>query len=332
MLSAARAVHAPAESDEAVRLLLAAAIDMLDADAGSVLVLDGRVLRAVAASGGDCAVDEVFEVGRGVMGRVVATAEPLRVDGALLGDGHGWFGPAPHGALTVPLCWGETVIGILAITGSPVHELDDDDLVALQVVAAHVSSVLVRPKTTLADAESTIVVSNGNDAITGLASREVFADRVNRSLRRGGGSGLAVILVNLDDFKRVNDSWSYAAGDELLRAVAFRLDGAIRDSDTVSRLTGAEFAVLVEGVTRVADDKGAHGTLVDVRADVPAETMTAAGAVDLTFADGTTLDATGMRYAGDGIWQFTDVTVVLPAIPGGAAPLPSATPAPEQQP
>lgn|SRR5690606_26399113 len=99
-----------------------------------------------------------------------------------------------------------------------------------------------------------------------------------------------------------------------------------------AQLQTTDQLVLVEGVTRVADDKGAHGTLVDVRADVPAETMTAAGAVDLTFADGTTLDATGMRYAGDGIWQFTDVTVVLPAIPGGAAPLPSATPAPEQQP
>lgn len=90
--------------------------------------------------------------------------------------------------------------------------------------------------------------------------------------------------------------------------------------------------VLVDGLTRVADNRGAAGTLVGVRADIPAETMTASGAVDLTFADGTTLDASSMSYTPDGTWRFTEVTVVLPATPGAAAAPPPAPAAPEPQP
>lgn len=99
-----------------------------------------------------------------------------------------------------------------------------------------------------------------------------------------------------------------------------------------AQLQTTDQLVLVEGVARIADSTGAHGTLVGVRANIPQESMTASGTVDMTFANGTTLDATGMAYTGDGNWRFTDVTLVLPSTPGAGTTPDADTQTPEPQP
>jgi diguanylate cyclase (GGDEF)-like protein len=83
-----------------------------------------------------------------------------------------------------------------------------------------------------------------HDPLTGLANRVLFHDRLTTALRRRQGS-VAVMFLDLDDFKTVNDAYGHAAGDTVLRAVADALQGAIRDEDTVARLGGDEFAVLL---------------------------------------------------------------------------------------
>ncbi len=83
------------------------------------------------------------------------------------------------------------------------------------------------------------------DSLTGLANRAQFLDRLDDALRRGDGA-VGVLLIDLDDFKPVNDSYGHAAGDAVLVEIAARLRAGVRPDDVVARLGGDEFAVLID--------------------------------------------------------------------------------------
>src|SRR5688500_17016231 len=94
-----------------------------------------------------------------------------------------------------------------------------------------------------------------HDSLTGLANRALFKDRVEQALTRARRHRrpLAVVFLDLDRFKAINDSFGHASGDALLIAVSMRLRDCVRAEDTVARLGGDEFAVLVENLAGDAE-------------------------------------------------------------------------------
>jgi diguanylate cyclase (GGDEF)-like protein/PAS domain S-box-containing protein len=91
-----------------------------------------------------------------------------------------------------------------------------------------------------------------HDSLTELANRSLFGEQLQRAIARSARSGLSLALIDLDDFKAVNDTLGHQAGDSLLIAVAERLRLSVRPSDLVARLGGDEFAVLLEDIPRSA--------------------------------------------------------------------------------
>jgi diguanylate cyclase len=94
-----------------------------------------------------------------------------------------------------------------------------------------------------------------HDGLTGLPNRILFADRVDQALRAGHrvGTGTGLLLIDLDRFKDINDTFGHNYGDELLAQVGPRLGGVLREVDTVARLGGDEFAVLLPDIHTVED-------------------------------------------------------------------------------
>jgi diguanylate cyclase (GGDEF)-like protein len=95
---------------------------------------------------------------------------------------------------------------------------------------------------------SEIAYLASHDSLTGLPNRTTFATRLAEALAEGGEAGLAVVMVDLDRFKEVNDTLGHPFGDAILRVTAERLRGLMGPSDVVTRLGGDEFALIQRGV------------------------------------------------------------------------------------
>jgi diguanylate cyclase (GGDEF)-like protein len=126
------------------------------------------------------------------------------------------------------------------------------------MLVALFASVLRRTRAQLDDQRVKAVHDALHDALTGLPNRTLMSDRFEQALRAGkrASSTTALLLIDLDRFKEVNDTLGHQVGDQLLAQIGPRLIGALRDSDTVARLGGDEFAVLlpeVDGLTGALD-------------------------------------------------------------------------------
>jgi diguanylate cyclase (GGDEF)-like protein len=142
--------------------------------------------------------------------------------------------------------WGDgALLGVLTVGNrlSDVGSFSADDLTLFETFGAQTSVAVQNMRL-----DNTLTYQAFHDPLTNLANRLLFTDRLKHALsRRDEKRGLiAVLFVDLDDFKMVNDTFGHAAGDDLLRNVAERLRSVLRVADTAARFGGDEFAILLE--------------------------------------------------------------------------------------
>ncbi|MDO9519511.1 MAG: EAL domain-containing protein [Pseudohongiella sp.] len=132
------------------------------------------------------------------------------------------------------------------VTASPIH----DDLGSLSHIVLNIDDISERVET-----QAQMEKLAFYDPLTGLENRRLFRDRLDQGLKRVRRSkkGMALLFLDLDQFKRINDTLGHDAGDELLCVVAQRLRSCVREEDIVSRLGGDEFTILLADIAH-ADD------------------------------------------------------------------------------
>ncbi|HTA99041.1 MAG TPA: EAL domain-containing protein [Bradyrhizobium sp.] len=143
--------------------------------------------------------------------------------------------------------WESTVSGSLIITSKRIGIRDQDG--APRYIINVVEDVTERRR-----ADEKIAHLAHYDALTDLPNRVLFRERIERELKTTGrGRQFALLYIDVDEFKGINDSLGHHVGDELLKAVACRLRSCVRDTDMVARLGGDEFAVIQTDVGDVDD-------------------------------------------------------------------------------
>lgn len=148
--------------------------------------------------------------------------------------------------LGVPLKNQQQTIGALVVQtyAGDIH-YNDADKELLQFVSTQVASAMLRKQL-----HARLLYAAGHDALTGLANRALFQDRLQGIMARvrREHARFALLYIDLDNFKDVNDEHGHGVGDQLLQEVARRLRGCIRESDTIARFGGDEFVVLLDSI------------------------------------------------------------------------------------
>jgi diguanylate cyclase (GGDEF)-like protein len=145
-----------------------------------------------------------------------------------------------------------------------------------------------------------------HDDLTGLANRTVLFDRVDEALGRAGDRAVAVLFVDVDDFKAINDSLGHSVGDRVLTHLAARLRDALRPTDVVARLGGDEFAVLLEDMPD-AD----HGAYVAERILLALSAPTTVGGIELSLGAsiGVAVATAARRMTAEELMQAADLAM-----------------------
>ena len=237
--NAASGVLAAESLARLVEVLRDACRQVIPFDAFALSLHDAREAQWEAIEGSD---PHLVEESLGKL--VLERREVVRLSARVARDGLRETGSV----LLAPLIASEGLLGVLALRRDADTGYTAAD-VEVSEVLAHLAATAVR-NVTLVDelrrSREAFAHQAFHDPLTGLANRARLRDRLSRALSGPNRDGMALLVLDLDGFKRVNDSLGHASGDHLLREVAKRLLHATRGADLVSRLGGDEFAILLE--------------------------------------------------------------------------------------
>lgn len=277
--------------DERAGALLTGAVRALGVDRGELLLAAGpdlpeRAYVHVAGVPDDESPGPLDAAGRAALEAVRAPVVLPRVDpgtGALADEAdadltHWVLARGYPDLAAAPVLVDGEQVGVLAVSGrrrgAPRLDRADADLLAALAEQVGVLLAASRVARRLSEAEASRTELEQRvftDDLTGLARRPLFVDRVRHAASQRGATGsLAVLYLDLDDFKAVNDQLGHAAGDAVLVAVAHRITPLLRAGDTACRLGGDEFAVLLTGLDGADRASLVAGRLLDaLREPVP---------------------------------------------------------------
>ncbi len=155
-----------------------------------------------------------------------------------------------HGAFAFPIRFGNDVLGVMEFFSREGRQPDEVLMQSTRSIGSQIGQFMARRQ-----AEERVRRLAHFDELTGLPNRSLFNQRLSYALARARRSGepLAILFIDLDRFKNINDTLGHEAGDRVLEEIARRLRGCLREVDTVSRLGGDEFVVLIESATRPED-------------------------------------------------------------------------------
>ncbi len=225
----------------------------------------------------------------------------------------------------VPLIAAGRTVGLIEVTSARRHAFDERAVELATMLAGEAAMALENAR--LYDE---IRHQALHDGLTGLANRALFRDRVEHAVARSfrNGTQLAVLFIDLDDFKLLNDTHGHARGDEVLVIAARRVNGVLRPSDTAARFGGDEFAILIEDVAGEADALAVAGRVADaLRQPVPlghaefriaASVGVAIGRAGLETADDLLRNADVAMYAAKGSSRG-GAEIFRPSLHDGAA-------------
>jgi diguanylate cyclase (GGDEF)-like protein/excisionase family DNA binding protein len=240
------------------------AIELVDQKTGTIRPLTAKGIHAEHYL-------QPWEPGEeGIATWVVAHNEPQLIVDERSDERINWFpetGPLDGSLIVVPLRGRDGAVGVLTLErlGSE-DRFTEDEFELVKLFAAHVSIALQN-----AEAHRVLAIRARTDALTGLLNHGTFQDRLSHSV--AGGNPFSLIMVDLDDFKRINDALGHQAGDRLLHEIATAIITAGRDSDLVFRYGGDEFTLLLPN----ADRDGAVQVAERIRATIGA--VGAAGSI-----------------------------------------------------
>lgn len=182
-------------------------------------------------------------VGEGPVGRAAATGETVFFKGS-----HGTLsvvGQSPASRICVPIVSKGDVAGVIDVTGAARKPLDDQDVTFLASLATHLASSVERIRL-----HNELQRQAATDTLTGLENRETFLQRLDDVIRTAGREPVSLLIIGVDRFKAINDTYGHLIADDMLKQVAETLRIRVRAPQSIARYTSDQFAMILPATGR----------------------------------------------------------------------------------